>query len=175
MRKHGQNLQRKTSLDVREGDNRILKVIKHQHEQKSRGEGDYGTSDKNDDRVRQDRNLWNECRASHADDLIVLLCRNTRLVLLRQQAEVQFARNLLLLFQLLEASIRSDDLLFNRSRLRTQAFAGLLEFDQLVPVCCQVTVSGRKRATDSIDKFLLDGLQLLLLGPDIGMLFREAR
>ena len=175
VRQHGQHLEGEAPLDVGERHDRVLEVVEHEHEQQPEAEGQHGAGREDDQRVRQDRPRGNLRGPSRTDDFVVLLGGDAVLVLLHEKVLVDFAGDLLLLLQLLQAGVGLDDLLSDDRDLLVQVVAFRLERLQLVLVRHQLALGRRQRALDGFAEFSRNRLQLALFRHHGRMLRRVPR
>ena len=129
-------------------------MVEHEHEQQPETEGQNGSDREDDQRVRENGFRRDLRGPSHADDLVVLLGGDAVLVLLLEKVLVDFAGNLLLLLQLLQAGVGLDDLLADDRDVLVQVVALALERLQLVLVGRQIALGRRQRALDGLAEFL---------------------
>ena len=122
VREDRQHLERKTVFNVRKVDDRILQVVEDEHEENTQRDGHEESRTEDEGGIRQDGLFRNRGLTADADNFVVGLCREARLVFVRHQALQQLVGDRRLLFESLQPGLRQHNALSDGRLFASQVF-----------------------------------------------------
>src|SRR5574344_73476 len=155
VRQHGEHFQRQAALDVREVHDGVLEVVDGHHEEQAEPERQDDADAEDDDRVRQDRLSRLRGLASDANDLVVGLRLDARLVLVELEALEHAGGDAELGLELSESGLREDDALLDRGQLVPEVLLLRARDLKLVADDVQARASGLEAARGRVEETLL--------------------
>src|SRR5574344_1091489 len=155
VRQHGEHFQRQAALDVGEVHDGVLEVVDGHHEEQAEPERQDDADAEDDDRVRQDRLSRLRGLASDANDLVVGLRLDARLVLVELEALEHAGGDAELGLELSESGLREDDALLDRGQLVPEVLLLRARDLKLVADDVQARASGLEAARGRVEETLL--------------------
>ena len=152
VRQHRQHLEGQAAFNIAEIDDGIFKVVENKHKQQARTNRKHNACPKNQHGVRQHRLGRHIGGAAYANDFVVRLCFNSRLVFIKNKPFKNAGGNAIFRFKLPETGFRQNNTLLNRGKLIAQVVLLSAKIGELVAHHLQGRTPSKQRTRSGINK-----------------------